>query len=179
MEQSNMIYAKNGQIDTTYLLVISPSSVYKVTIKTINKTEDNKGKTTVNSVSVMDERYPGQLHTISGESPLLEFDEEFYNKSKSLRKETDKTVVKKEEKVNLPNQKLKETKPVARTKNPRSIIIDKYLKEVPEGSKPVFSEIADKVLVELETKEEDKASLKTKIINQARIRFYNLSKKSQ
>jgi len=171
MEQ-NIIYAKDGEIEKSYLLVISPTSVYKLTIKKINKTENNKGDVSVSSVSVLDERYPGQLNTISGDTYLLEYDEEFYKKSKSLRKEKEKPIIKNEEKINQNSSKLKETKPVARTKNPRSVIIDKYLKEVPEGQKVNSKEIAQKVL---EQTKEPEDHLK-KVIAEVNVRNWMFSK---
>ncbi len=180
MEQ-NIIYAKDGEIEKSYLLVISPTSVYKLTIKKINKTENNKGDVSVSSVSVLDERYPGQLNTISGDTYLLEWDEEFYNKAKSLRKKDSKEVKTevntdtKDEEEKLKSKKevkIKETKPVARTKNPKSQIIDKLLAEVPEGQKVIAEEIAQKVL---EQTKEPEDHLK-KVIAEVNVRNWMFSK---
>ncbi len=152
-------YAKEGK---DYLLVLSPSSIYKLTIKRISKTDDN----TCNSVSVIDERHPGQIISISPETSLLEWDDELYNKIKKTRKNDTKVVIN--------HKKVKQTKEstMPRTANPRSKVIDELLLKVQEGEKPDFQKIASDVVSALSLPEEDTK----KVIAQARVRWYNLKK---
>lgn len=167
---SKTILAKDTKINENYLLVLTPKTMYKLTIKKINKIDDD----TITSVGVIDERYPGQLHNISPSTSLLEWDEELYNKVKGIRKKEEKkeSEIKEESKNNTQVKKQPKEKKMARTVNPRSKVIDKLLSEVEEGNVPNFKLIADKVVEEVGGTEEDKK----KISAQARVRHWNFTK---
>lgn len=149
---SEIIHAKDCKENTDYLLVISPASVYKVTVVKINKIVDNRGKETVSSVSVKDERYPGQPSiAISGETALLEFDEAFYNDALLKRKSAKANVKEKaasNKETNKSQDQIKNNKEetMARKKNPRSHIIDQCLAAVPAGQTPDWNKIVEKVI---------------------------------
>lgn len=61
---------------------------------------------------------------------------------------------------------------MARTKNPRSHIIDKLLAEVPFGQSPNFKEIAEKVLQETGESEEKFK----KVVSEIRVRHWMFTK---
>lgn len=163
---TDLIKAKDAIEGETYLLVLSPSSIYR--LKIVTKHEG--------SVSVQDERYTS-VNSISNETVLTPYNEEYYNKHKkpSVQKEKD------QKESEIPKKEIKSNKKAKgvtemRTTNPRSVIIDKYLKETLEGEKPNFPEIGVKVLQELGSED---VELKAKIISQARIRYYAMNKRKE
>jgi len=163
MAELQMLRAGDAEINKEYLLVISPSSIYK--LKIIAKHEG--------SVTVQDERYTS-LGSISLESILTEFDEEFYKESKKLfhSKEEKGVVVKHLKKDNFSKtNKVKEDK--MRTKNPKSKVVDKFLAEVPEGQVPDWESITQKVALELN--EQGESNLK-KLTALARVRYWMFTK---
>ena len=163
------ILAKDCKIGETYLLVLAPSSIYKIVIKSINIGFDN----VISSVGINDERYPSKLINISGDSPLVEWDEQLYNNSKKQRSE-------KREEIKISNSnnfvkkvnKSQEVKSMSQNKNPRSKVIDELLAQVVDGTTPNFQEIALKVIKEVNGSEED---LK-KVTSQIRVRHWTFTK---
>jgi len=138
MKEFEIIEASRAEEGKDYLLILSPKSVYKMTVLKINSIG-----TDCSSVTVKDERYPTPQY-ISGASPLVEFDEEFYISSKNKRENV--SVIDKNEHKKTNNQKNKENTTMARTKSPRSQIIDQCLANVIEGQEPNWQEIVDKVV---------------------------------
>lgn len=169
---TNIIKAKDTEIGKNYLLVISPSSVYKITIKSVNLSEDNSS---CRSVVVSDERYSNGPVTISPDTSLLVWDEELYRKSKKLnspKKETDKKD--KNLKTSIKQTQSKE-KEMPKTSNPRSKVIDSLLENIPADNKPDFQDIATNVISKIDGASEDD---RKKIIAQSRVRWYNMQKKN-
>ncbi len=168
------VLAKNTEIGKDYLLILSPSIAYKLTIKRIGRTPDGE----YTSVSVIDERYPGIVN-ISPATSLLEWDEEYYNNLKKNKiKEkvsTNENQISKEKKFTSKeniDKKQSEGKKMARTVNPRSKVIDNLLSKVNEGQSPDFQAIASDVIREMQLPEDDRK----KVIAQTRVRWYNLKK---
>jgi len=160
MADIDIVHARDCEIGKTYLLVLGPSSVYKITIKSIGEM----------GVGVDDERYPGQTNTvISGDTSLIEYDEVFYSEAKGKRivkapkNKDEENSIKKEDKVIL--VKVKGEK-MSQNKNTRSKTIDKMLSEVPENTVPDWNLIVDAVLKESKGDEKDRSN----IIFQAKMR---------
>jgi hypothetical protein len=167
-EINNIIYAKDAKEGQYYLLVISPSSVYKLLVEKINRTLDRQDKESVSSVSVNDERYQNS-HTISGDTYLLEYDETFYleslKKRKTYKEEKENNSIDTKKEIIIKTQGDK--KQMAQNKNPRSKIIDKYLASLAAGNQPDWSAVVKEVVgAGCATAEEEK-----KIIFQAKMRW--------
>lgn len=159
------VFAEDAIEGQMYMFVLGPENVIKMKVITINKASTKRGEV-VTSVTVDDERYPGNFSRISGGTKFLEYDEEFYTQAKALKlkekaaqkvlqaKEESKSIVKKEKEVVV--------------KIPRSRVIDTELaKCAVENAAPNWEVIALKVLKDTGALESDKSS----IVAQAKARY--------
>ena len=164
MDDSKIISAKDAEIGKTYLVILSPTSVYKIIIKSISES----------GVCIDDERYPGQANiVVSAETLLTEFDQDFYDRSRQKKaaaaaiKKEEKQEEKKEDIKDKPKKTIKESKKMSQNKNPRSKVIDKLLAASPTGVAPNWEELVDEVIKQGKATTEERQ----KVLFQAKIRY--------